>query len=162
MECIYYKAPYGTLCLSAEDECLTSCLWTEGNGAHESESSILKKACHWLDCYFSGKKLPALPRLDHCNATPFAVAVRETLAKIPYGSTATYSDIAAEIGRPGAVRAVGTACARNPFHVFIPCHRVVPAAGGIGNYAAGSAIKEYLIGLEKIFSKRILLSAKLF
>ncbi|MBD5233546.1 MAG: MGMT family protein [Bacteroidales bacterium] len=49
------------------------------------------------------------------------------------------------------------ACARNPFHVFIPCHRVVPAAGGIGNYAAGSVIKEYLIGLEKNFSKKILL-----
>jgi methylated-DNA-[protein]-cysteine S-methyltransferase len=63
--------------------------------------------------------------------------VLEALRDIPPGEVVTYGNIAKRVGRPGAARAVGNACARNPVPIIIPCHRVVPASGGLGNYSGG-------------------------
>src|SRR5258706_15722812 len=81
-----------------------------------------------------------LPRLDlplDVQATAFQWQVWQALAAIPYGETRTYSAIADAIGRPRAIRAVARACATNPVAIVIPCHRVVPAAGGEGGYRWG-------------------------
>src|SRR5262249_4623869 len=91
------------------------------------------------------------PRLDlplHVQATAFQWRVWQALAEIPYGETRTYAEVAAAIGRPRAVRAVARACASNPVALAIPCHRVVPAAGGGGGYRWGAARKEALLRLE--------------
>ena len=64
------------------------------------------------------------------------------------GRVATYRDIATSIGRPKAVRATGTALGRNPIPILVPCHRVVPSSGGIGNYGGGVARKQALLELE--------------
>jgi O-6-methylguanine DNA methyltransferase len=82
------------------------------------------------------------------TGTPFQVAVWSALAEIPGGETVTYSDIAARIGNPRAVRAVGSAVSINPYPVLIPCHRVVPKGGGIGNYLYGAERKRELLELE--------------
>jgi O-6-methylguanine DNA methyltransferase len=73
----------------------------------------------------------------HLNVSPFDLQVLQALREIPPGEVATYGEIAARLGRPRAARAVGSACARNPVPIIIPCHRVVPASGGLGNYSGG-------------------------
>jgi AraC family transcriptional regulator of adaptative response/methylated-DNA-[protein]-cysteine methyltransferase len=92
------------------------------------------------------------PRLDlplDVQATAFQWQVWQALAAIPYGETRTYSEIAEAIGRPRAVRAVARACATNPVALAIPCHRVVPAAGGEGGYRWGAARKKALLVRER-------------
>jgi AraC family transcriptional regulator of adaptative response/methylated-DNA-[protein]-cysteine methyltransferase len=91
------------------------------------------------------------PRLDlplDVQATAFQWQVWQALAGIPYGETRTYGEVAASIGRPRAVRAVARACATNPVALAIPCHRVVPAAGGEGGYRWGVARKKTLLRQE--------------
>ena len=93
----------------------------------------------------------ARPRLDlplDVQATAFQWQVWQALASIPYGETRTYSDVASSIGKPRAVRAVARACASNPVALAIPCHRVVPAAGGEGGYRWGVNRKKALLRRE--------------
>jgi AraC family transcriptional regulator of adaptative response/methylated-DNA-[protein]-cysteine methyltransferase len=100
-----------------------------------------------LVTYLEGSRpWPELP-LD-VRATAFQAMVWETLRKIPEGTTASYGQIAVQIGRPTAARAVAQACATNPVALVIPCHRVVPAAGGAGGYRWGVEVKKTLLELE--------------
>jgi AraC family transcriptional regulator of adaptative response/methylated-DNA-[protein]-cysteine methyltransferase len=71
------------------------------------------------------------------------------LSAIPYGETRTYADVARAIGRPRAVRAVARACATNPVALAIPCHRVVPAGGGVGGYRWGARRKTAILARER-------------
>jgi AraC family transcriptional regulator of adaptative response/methylated-DNA-[protein]-cysteine methyltransferase len=89
----------------------------------------------------------ALISLDVAG-TPFSRAVWNSLREIPYGETRTYAEVAASIGRPGAARAVGTACGANPVAVVIPCHRVVRADGSGGGYRWGEDRKRALLARE--------------
>jgi AraC family transcriptional regulator of adaptative response/methylated-DNA-[protein]-cysteine methyltransferase len=91
------------------------------------------------------------PRLDlplDVQATAFQWQVWQALASIPYGETRTYSQVASSIGKPRAVRAVARACATNPVALAVPCHRVVPAAGGEGGYRWGVNRKKALLRQE--------------
>lgn len=85
--------------------------------------------------------------LDRCGG--FRREVLEHLRTIPRGETRSYGAVARAIGRPGAVRAVGTACATNPLPLLVPCHRVVRSDGSIGNYLAGSEVKRRLLAAER-------------
>lgn len=94
-------------------------------------------------------------RLNHAQTlplllcgTPFQLKVWRTLAEIPHGQTCSYSAVAEAIGRPKAFRAVGSAVGANPMAVLIPCHRVLPAGGGLGGYHWGTAHKQSLLRLE--------------
>jgi methylated-DNA-[protein]-cysteine S-methyltransferase len=71
------------------------------------------------------------------------------LATIGYGTTRSYANVAAELDRPRAVRAVGTACAQNPLPIVLPCHRVVRSDGSTGQYAGGAETKVALIEMER-------------
>ena len=73
----------------------------------------------------------------------------QALARIPYGQTRSYADIAQTIGNPKAVRAVGAANGRNPLAIIIPCHRVIGQNGSLTGYAGGLAIKQFLLTLEQ-------------
>lgn len=84
----------------------------------------------------------------HLKGSPFQLKVWETLLKIPMGRRATYGEIAAQIERPGASRAVGAAIGRNPVAFLIPCHRVIQASGGLGGYMWGITRKTALIDWE--------------
>jgi O-6-methylguanine DNA methyltransferase len=82
------------------------------------------------------------------RATPFQLAVYEEVARIPFGESASYSQIAERISRPKAVRAVGAANGANPLPLVIPCHRVVGKSGKLQGYAGGLAMKAKLLALE--------------
>src|SRR5262245_36694943 len=95
--------------------------------------------------HLSGRR----PRLDlplDVQATAFQWQVWKALAAIPYGETRSYAEVAAAIGRPTATRAVARACATNPVALAIPCHRVVPAAGGVGGFREGATRKKAPLG----------------
>lgn len=91
------------------------------------------------------------PRIDWSDElSELEREVLGTLTQIPRGEVRTYEWVARQVGRPKAVRAVGTICAKNVVPFVVPCHRVVPAAGGIGNYAFGPALKRELLRREGV------------
>lgn len=83
--------------------------------------------------------------LSPWSPSAFQLAVWNAVARIPPGSTLTYGELARKLGRPRAARAVARALASNPLQLIIPCHRVVPATGGIGGYAGGVSVKRALL-----------------
>jgi len=82
------------------------------------------------------------------GGTPFQAEVWAALRRVPYGATTTYGALAAAVGRPTAVRAVGAASGRNPYCLVVPCHRVVGAGGSLTGYAGGLDRKRFLLDLE--------------
>jgi methylated-DNA-[protein]-cysteine S-methyltransferase len=101
-----------------------------------------------LDEYFEHRRegfdLPLDWRLSH----GFRQDVLRELARIPYGETVTYAQLAERAGSPRAYRAAGSACGSNPIPIVVPCHRVVRAGGAIGGYGGGPEVKQYLLELE--------------
>ena len=92
---------------------------------------------------------PSLDLPIDVRATAFQWKVWRELQRIPYGETREYAEVARSIGKPKAVRAVARACATNPVAIVVPCHRVVPKAGGIGGYRWGTDCKERLLATEQ-------------
>ena len=100
-----------------------------------------------LDEYFAGDRREFTTPLAP-EGTPFQMKVWEALRTIPYGTTASYGEIAAQVGKPTASRAVGAANGKNPIAVIVPCHRVIGANGSLTGYGGGLERKELLLGLE--------------
>lgn len=157
------NTPLGFLIIAATERGV--CSIRLGETVAELEERLLREFCHaslrraddelqdWIGAlvdYLSGMPLPQLPY--DVKATAFQLQVWEALRKIPIGTTASYSDIACAIGLPTAVRAVARACATNPLALVVPCHRVVPKAGGLGGYRWGVDRKQALLDLEKQYS----------
>ncbi|WP_418001719.1 methylated-DNA--[protein]-cysteine S-methyltransferase [Mycobacterium sp. PDNC021] len=101
-----------------------------------------------LDEYFGRARRTFDVPLDWRLAAGFRAAVLHHLPEIGYGQTASYAAVAALAGSPKAVRAVGTACAKNPLPVVVPCHRVVRSDGAMGGYLGGPEAKRLLLNLE--------------
>jgi methylated-DNA-[protein]-cysteine S-methyltransferase len=103
-----------------------------------------------LDAYFAGEGNPQSVPVDlSLVAAPFRHAVLETLHdSVPRGEVVSYGALAQRAGNPRAYRAAATACARNPIPILVPCHRVLPGTGGIGNYGGGPERKRALLELE--------------
>ncbi len=108
--------------------------------------SIIERFC----AYFGGEITDFTDELDLSGATAFQREVWQAARHIPYGETRSYGWVAAEMGRPGAARAVGQALGRNPLPIIIPCHRVLAADGGIGGFGGGIEVKKFLLSLEGI------------
>ncbi|WP_437583192.1 methylated-DNA--[protein]-cysteine S-methyltransferase [Paramicrobacterium sp. CJ85] len=102
-----------------------------------------------LDEYFAGARRGFDVPLDHALSRGFRLAVQQQLPRIGYGKTETYAEVAAHVGNPRAVRAVGTACATNPLPIVVPCHRVLRSDGSPGGYAGGPEAKVRLLELER-------------
>ena len=108
----------------------------------------LDAAARELDEYFAGIRRTFDVPLDWRLAAGFRSTVLHHLPDIAYGQTASYATVAALAGSPKAVRAVGTACAKNPLPVVVPCHRVVRSDGAMGGYLGGPEAKRLLLDLE--------------
>jgi O-6-methylguanine DNA methyltransferase len=118
-----------------------------GAGRSEGGSGLPQQLEQQLGEYFAGERREFdLPL--RLLGTPFQRGIWEALLTVPCGKTATYGRLAAAAGRPGAVRAAGSAVGRNPVSIIVPCHRIVPAAGGVGNYGGGAERKRRLLEIE--------------
>jgi methylated-DNA-[protein]-cysteine S-methyltransferase len=138
--------PIGRLLLRAHQGRLSQVEFG-ATAALSSKAPLFAEAEVQLHAYFAGGlehfELPLAP-----GGTAFQQSVWDALAEIPYGSTTTYSELAARLGRPSACRAVGAANGRNPLPVIVPCHRVVGAAGALTGYGGGLERKRLLLALE--------------
>lgn len=101
--------------------------------------------------YFAGKRDGFTVKLAP-SGTPFQQSVWAALRKIPFGSTRTYGELAADLGNPGAARAIGRANATNPICLIIPCHRVIGGDGSLTGYAFGEALKSQLLAHEGVIA----------
>ena len=109
----------------------------------------LDPAARWFDSYFAGSRASFPLPLDTRLSRGFRLAVLGELRQVPYGTRISYSELAARTVSPGAVRAVGTACATNPLPLVIPCHRVTRSDGTVGAYLGGPEAKVRLLELER-------------
>jgi methylated-DNA-[protein]-cysteine S-methyltransferase len=138
-------SPVGRLTIFEEDGAITSLVW--GGKSTGRPTRPLLSAKRQLVAYFAGTRknfsLPLAP-----DGTDGELRVWALMAKIPYGETRTYGDLAAPLGM--SPRVVGRACARNPLPIFLPCHRVVGADGSLGGYSGegGVETKRKLLLLE--------------
>jgi len=107
------------------------------------------RARHQLDEYFAGHRRSFDVALDWQLTGGFRREVLRATALIPFGATSSYRAVATAAGSPAAFRAAGSALATNPLPIVVPCHRVLPASGGIGDYRGGAAAKALLLELER-------------
>jgi methylated-DNA-[protein]-cysteine S-methyltransferase len=108
----------------------------------------LDPAAAALDAYFAGERRSFADLTLDLSASPFDVAVWTALLDIPYGETASYGEVAREIGHPTAFRAVGAANGQNPIAIIVPCHRVIGSNGSLTGYGGGLPTKRALLDLE--------------
>ena len=148
------ESPLGPLTLVAAEAALVG-IYFENHakggppaGAVQGESSVFDVVRRQIDAYFAGHRavfdVPLAPR-----GTSFQAQVWTLLQHIPYGGSTSYGALAAEMGRPSAVRAVAGAVARNPISIIIPCHRVIGASGKLTGFAAGLDRKARLLAIEQ-------------
>lgn len=154
---MYYQliqSPAGLILAAADDDALLALKFInppadaiDYGWSEAPNHPILNKTKQQLMSYFAGKlnkfKLPI--RFKGSN---FQQAVWQELLKITFGQLSNYQEIAHQVGRPKAVRAVGTAIGRNPIEIIVPCHRVIASNGSLGGYAPGPTYKKALLALE--------------
>lgn len=116
-----------------------------------TEDSLLRSCLEQMDEYFSGQRIVFDLPLNWSQLSGFSADVLHITHQIPFGSLRTYGEIAVELGKPNAARAVGGALARNPLPILIPCHRVIAASGHLTGFstANGIASKAWLLQLER-------------
>lgn len=148
----YYSSSIGVLELHSTDSHLTQLVFCTEMGISSLYIPEIMRTCiTQLDEYFGGSRHSfELPL--YFKGTLFQNKVWKALLTIPYGQTISYKQLAERVGHVKACRAVGTANAKNPLAVFIPCHRVISSDGSLGGYAGGLGIKSALLQLEKINS----------
>jgi AraC family transcriptional regulator, regulatory protein of adaptative response / methylated-DNA-[protein]-cysteine methyltransferase len=159
---LYYsfaESPFARLCLASTEQgiCWVSLIMGAASETHTLESLKNKFPSARLTESFQPEhaefmklfeKKPAALNF-HLLGTPFQLEAWKALLNIPLGETTTYGALATQIGRPKAFRAVGSAVGANPIFYAIPCHRVLPASGGVGNYYWGTEIKKAMLDWEK-------------
>jgi len=154
----YYKmmpSPVGELTLVAGDKGLVAILWENdrpgrvrlGPLSEDKSHPVLIETERQLSDYFAGKRQSFSLNLDF-QGTEFQKKVWAALLTIPFGQTRNYGQIAAQIGNPKAVRAVGAANGKNPISIVAPCHRVIGANGTLTGFAGGLKAKECLLSIE--------------
>jgi methylated-DNA-[protein]-cysteine S-methyltransferase len=155
-------SPIGELLLLADDEGhVTGCYVDAERGAPETSAAWRRDpgpsrlAAEQLDAYFEGERtsfdLPIAP-----SGTAFQLEVWRRLSEIPYAETVSYREIAEQVGRPDASRAVGQANGRNPISIIVPCHRVIAADGTLGGYGWGLPRKRWLLDHELRVAGKVL------
>lgn len=149
-------SPVGLLTLIASDAGLRAVLWEDDRpgrvrldaAVDEPDHPVLRCAERELRDYFAGARQRFTVALDPVG-TVFQQQVWAALLTIPFGETRSYAEIARQIGRPQASRAVGAANGRNPISIIAPCHRVIGANGALTGFAGGLEAKEFLLGHER-------------
>lgn len=144
--CSTLRTPFGPLTIQATEQGVRFVRFVS---LPEYPNEHTMRAQKELEAYFRGARQNFSVQLDVEPGSAFQRRAQALLEQIPYGSRWTYSELAAAAGNIRATRAAGTACAKNPVPILLPCHRVVPSSGGIGNYAGGQGWKRGLLALEQ-------------
>ena len=146
---VFYKSPIGILKISSSNYALKKIeLVKERNDFECSEFNY--RVMEQFDAYFEGKLHTFNIPFENPGKTDFQKRVYDELLNVRFGKTISYKELAAKAGSPDAARAVGTAMAKNPLPLVIPCHRVIKADGSIGSYSlGGKEAKRYLLDFEK-------------
>jgi methylated-DNA-[protein]-cysteine S-methyltransferase len=150
-----YASPLGRMILAAVGDRLLG-VWFDDQAhlpdlsacASDPDHPLLQRTALQLTQYFAAQRRTFDLPLASVAGTPFQQAVWRALRDIPFGSTSSYGELAARIGNPAAVRAVGAAVGRNPLSIIVPCHRVIGASGSLTGYAGGLHRKTALLKLE--------------
>lgn len=150
---IQFRSPIGLITVTISDFGISQVRIGGKNTPIETglkENEILKQSRQQFSEYFNGQRRTFDLPLDWSMFSPFQADVLAIVHKIPFGEVRTYGDIARELGKPAASRAVGMALARNPLPILIPCHRVVAASGHLTGFSAADGIpsKTWLLQLE--------------
>jgi methylated-DNA-[protein]-cysteine S-methyltransferase len=149
----YIASPIGELLLAGDDCGLRLIGFPQGKGqvapvdAWDQRDDCFHEAETQLCEYFGGQR-KSFDLVLAADGTDFQRSVLAALQTIPFGETRSYADIARQIGRPAAVRAVGAANGRNPLPIVIPCHRVIGADGSLTGFGGGLETKLFLLQLE--------------
>ena len=151
----HYRSPLGPMILAASARGLAG-VWfdqqrhlPDTSGLPEVAShALMNQAAQQLDEYFAGRRQRFELTLDLSAGTAFQQAVWQALLAIGAGQTTSYGALAATIGKPRAVRALGAAVGRNPVSIIVPCHRVLGLDGSLTGYAGGLDRKRHLLQLE--------------
>jgi methylated-DNA-[protein]-cysteine S-methyltransferase len=122
---------------------------TSAGRNRQTDHPVLAQAAAEIDEYFSGRRRTFSIPLDLAG-TPFQRAAWQALADVPYAETISYREQAERIGRPKAVRAIGSANAKNPVPIVLPCHRVIGSDGRLTGFAGGLACKQQLLDHERV------------
>ena len=158
MDYSYLDSPFGRLLVASTENGLSDLHFAEdpdyafGRLVKRNPKAELKErvtAFHEAAARYLNGQSEELPTLD-LRGTPFQKAVWDELLKIPRGQTRTYGQLAAAIQNPKACRAVGSAVGDNPIAILVPCHRVLPSTGKVGNYFWGPEIKTQLLKSEGV------------
>ncbi|GAA4003381.1 methylated-DNA--protein-cysteine methyltransferase [Hymenobacter fastidiosus] len=149
---VYLSSPLGTLRLSGSDAGLAAVGFLDESVAATAAAAVprcLRAAADQLRAYF-GRELRDFDLLyDVARGTDFQRQVWLALTTVGYGRTASYLELARQLGNPGAVRAVGAANGQNPLGIVWPCHRIIGASGQLTGYAGGLWRKQGLLALEQ-------------
>ncbi len=149
----YLTTPIGDLLLAGDDAALSLVAFPEGSMRRDPEPDWIysekpfANARQQLTEYFAGTRKDFDLPLSLAG-TEFQLRVLDELRRIPYGETTSYGDIAARIGKPKAMRAVGAANGRNPIPIIVPCHRVIGSSGDLTGFGGGLDAKQALLQLE--------------
>lgn len=138
----------GIVRITEEQEAITHIALTDRCDTLSSPTPLLCEAERQITEYLNGTR----QQMDfsiRMRGTPFQLRVWQALQQIPYGSTRSYGEVAALLGNPGASRAVGMACNKNPLLLIVPCHRVIGTNGKLIGFACGTEVKRQLLLLEK-------------
>lgn len=144
----FYASEIGHIRITASETALETLYFVSEAAAPSPERPpVLQECLRQLEAYFRGELKTFSLQLQP-QGTPFQQKVWQQLLEVPYGSTATYLDIARALGDRNAVRAVGSANGRNPISLIIPCHRIIGANGNLIGYGGGLWRKEWLLRHE--------------
>ena len=146
--CAFYQSPFGLLKIGATEEKVILVGIVSKQDEPNQPTALSAEVYRQLQEYFAGKRTVfTVPYA--LNGTSFQQAVWTQIAKIPYGQTVTYKDIAQAIDKPRAFQATGRAVGANPLAILIPCHRVIGSNGSLTGYAWGLEMKQTLLKLEQ-------------
>lgn len=152
-ELTVFVTPRGVVRVAFEDEPRDQLLDELAGGVSPrilASATATDAARRQLEAYLAGKRTAFDVPLDWTLVRGFAIGVLHATARVPYGATATYRQVAAAAGSPNAYRAAGNALGSNPIPIIVPCHRVLHASGGLGGYAGGLERKRTLLRLEGV------------
>jgi O-6-methylguanine DNA methyltransferase len=147
--------PHGTFVATYSQTGLSRLEFPEKVAPPKKNPALIGLAKRWhatttnaLKTMLLGQAPTDLPPLDLSSGTEFQIRVWRQLLQIPLGQARSYIELAGRLGKPGASRAVGSACGANPIPVIVPCHRVLAAHGRIGGFSGGPGWKQRLLKIE--------------